>query len=365
MSDWNHPSEEQLSAYFDNELSAAEREQVEAAIENSPEAQAFLTDLAAMADMGPAIDDRMPNESYWQDLPDRVLARIANEDATEAVRDRVIVDEPAKSGSWWQRLLGAQSGRWAAATAVMGILALGLYWQNQNPIQPGNFTADGTPSDEAPSDIFQNPAVTPVSQPDLASGGTSDFQQRVFDTIREDRRVAFGTGLGLVDGTSTQSRRLISSPLHDVGLDQVDANFQEQTHRQITNPAVPETPEGHLAAALIMEKQGYYNVARQGYDLVVSETPHGNDFHLAAEAGLKRIEYRALMEQHGARNMLGVMQAAYLTNVNKHRSNNHQDCDQAWKLLVSFIDLAKEKVPAADMQQAKADLQEIMVCVER
>ena len=130
MSDTIHPSDEQLTAFFDKQLPDRKLEPIQTHLTGCPDCRAVLSDFAVLQDMGPRVEERMPSSLYWEDLPDRVLARIAmGEHAGDA--DPTLVggeESPAPAGatrSWW-RHLWSPAVRWSAATAVVAVAGLAV-----------------------------------------------------------------------------------------------------------------------------------------------------------------------------------------------------------------------------------------------
>ena len=138
-----HPSPEELSAYFDDELSPQQGSNIEAHLNGCPGCKTLVDEFGLMAEMGPRGDESLPGPAYWQDLPDRILARIADDSLDGFV--------PVQSGrSFWNRLWNPEGPwRWAVGTAASAVLVAGAWFvlaKQPNPRAP------------VPEEIAQNAA---------------------------------------------------------------------------------------------------------------------------------------------------------------------------------------------------------------
>ena len=78
MTDTIHPSDEQLTAFFDKQLPDHKHTPIQDHVAACAECTAVLGDFAVLEDMGPLVEESLPGDLYWEDLPDRILARIAS-----------------------------------------------------------------------------------------------------------------------------------------------------------------------------------------------------------------------------------------------------------------------------------------------
>ena len=137
----NHP---QLMRYYDGELSDEEAAEVEAALENDPDAQRVFEGLEQLS----AFVRKHEEEQALPDLTDAIMGRIAREERKESARPEVV------RGPWSTIL--------PAAAAVLA-LAAGVALVNELSNKPGTTT----PVVQQPSPTSQEP-VAPVSSEEPA-----------------------------------------------------------------------------------------------------------------------------------------------------------------------------------------------------
>lgn len=175
----SHPSDEQLSAFFDRQLPPDELTEIESHLSQCSDCTGVVADLGVLESWGPAIEERLPSDLYWQDLPERVLARIAREDRAPAVAP------PAEAGpSWWRRLLTPGSTwAWLGATAAVAVVGGWFYLREDGPretaaaVEPAVGGEVSTPSEDLP------PGVPPL----VASAmGEDEYRSRVATTLGMD-----------------------------------------------------------------------------------------------------------------------------------------------------------------------------------
>jgi hypothetical protein len=149
--------EERLSAYLDGELAAAERAEVERALESSPELRRHLAELKAL-------------DALARELPEDVAAP---EGYFEALAGRVRSQLPRRA----RRVL-APPWVWAAAAAVVIAAAIPLVESPVEPPEPPAPTAPAAGADSpavAPDDAAESfadaPPAPPVAEPPEAEPG--------------------------------------------------------------------------------------------------------------------------------------------------------------------------------------------------
>jgi anti-sigma factor RsiW len=138
----NHP---QLMRYYDGELSDEEAAEVEAALENDPDAQRVFEGLEQLS----AFVRKHGDEQVLPDLTDAIMGRIAREERKESARPAEVVRGP------WSTIL-------PAAAAVLA-LAAGVALVNELSNKPGTTT----PVVQQPSSTSEEP-VAPVSSEEPA-----------------------------------------------------------------------------------------------------------------------------------------------------------------------------------------------------
>jgi anti-sigma factor RsiW len=361
MSDWI-PSDEQLGAYFDEELSEADRNRVEAFLTTSPPARTLLDDFRTLQELGPMVDDRMPSALYWEDLPDRVLARIASEGRTDALLEaRGGRTEPASRPRWWERL-ASPAGRWATATAAVAVVGLGAYWITQG----GPGAADSIAKDSGTIGAA-SPEAIPVS-PLTAAGNPEEAYraetQRVFRTLGTGGRL--GETMDVLPGAAA-----ISSPAGQSPIQRVSLGAMDQSQTRVASPVVrpgagPTDAEWFFMSAIKHEKMGNCDLAQKGYRLVQANTIPQDPLNVAAGAGLTRCAWRKKIHAAGAEStktlnsLAGQAEKMYAA----HAAGHHQDCARAWQLMVSYLDLARSHVPPETVLALQARIDDIGRCVE-
>ena len=139
----NHP---QLMRYYDGELSDEEAAEVEAALENDPDAQRVFEGLEQLSAF---VRKHEEEQAPSIDLTDAIMGRIAREERKESARPAEVVRGP------WSTIL-------PAAAAVLA-LAAGVALVNELSNKPGTTT----PVVQQPSAPLQEP-VAPVSSEEPA-----------------------------------------------------------------------------------------------------------------------------------------------------------------------------------------------------
>ena len=84
-----HPTPEQLNAYFDSELTPEEKSSLESHVQDCAGCQSEISWFSSLTDLGKEITESLPGESYWKDLPDRIVARTLQEHAPAIKHDKV------------------------------------------------------------------------------------------------------------------------------------------------------------------------------------------------------------------------------------------------------------------------------------
>jgi anti-sigma factor RsiW len=194
--------DEQLSAYFDDELDEGARAAVEAQLERDPDLAARLADLMFMRTMVAGDLDhqaeRVPEarfEQLWDSFEDTLERESRLQEAAEA---------PPK---WWQRLR-----EWArpvriplAAAAAVGALAFVIARSVGAPTDEAEAELVANTQDDAASDGQSAPegkSPEPRVEPKIAVAPTPDSEPEVFPQPEpgeaEIRRIEFGGQTGTI-----------------------------------------------------------------------------------------------------------------------------------------------------------------------
>jgi len=373
MTDTTHPSDEQLTAFFDKQLPDHKHTPIQDHLAGCSECGAVLSDFAVLQDMGPLVEESLPGDLYWEDLPDRVLARIAS--GSHAGLEAGGVDPalapepaanpvPASERSWW-RALWSPAVRWSAATAMVAVAGIAVI----NTLG-GDSAVSGT--DLASTEPGSTAGSVPV--PDAAPAGAvtasmepAEYAERVAHTLSHDGNL--GTQL---DGTAGRASGgyVGYSPIQTVSLGLMDNREMQQPVD--FEPAAPverqrqPNPSWYFFTALRAEQRGSCDLAQAGYLLAHTQTQPQDPIHIAAEAGLTRCAWRAAMVQAGSRSADTLAQLRDRADAlfDEHAAGRHQDCVKAWELLVSYLDLAKGTMTQEQMQEGRARLRSLAKCVE-
>lgn len=342
-----HPSDEQLSAFFDRQLSPPEQNSLQTHINGCPSCREVLDDLAVLHEMGSEIEDRLPSDLYWQDLPDRILARIAAEERAAEVALPAPDPEP-----WWQRIFSpAAAWRWGVATLAVAVVGGGLYIQSRGDSE----NSQAAHMDPASPFENANEALPPGVPPLLADNDADEYRQRVARTLDP---MDIGTSLDVVPMAGSGPGT--GGPIQTVSLDWLPRQMQ---------PAL-ENHQGSdvfdiLAAARQCEERGQNALATEGYHIVRTQLEPTDPLHLAAETGLTRCAWRERMMQAGAESTRTLdtllMEADRMFQA--HAIGNHKECRRALELLISYLDLAKDCASPQVLRDVRLMAEDVKRCI--
>ena len=367
MSEPIHPSIETLSAYFDNELPESERAAIEAYLASHPEAQTLLSDFSLLNEAGPAIDDRLPGDGYWMDLPDRILARIAAEDAAP-VSAAVTTSQP----SLWQRLFPRQCAwRFAVGSGAALALVATALWVLQEPENPVNpVMADVNP-------VLNAPTPGPMDVVDqLVSAGAPDpdaetYARRVVRTLGGP---SFGESLNpgiqeLPQGGASSG----PGALRTVGLGHSNAlpPLQPEAAREMENIICNGPGESSVESAMLLsvkaDEMGQVGLARDGYQVVMQNTPANDPLHWEARYRLTYslwTEHMASLDEMGrARAMAELNTLAQKTYQAWIQSGQLRDCQRAYCLNRTLKTVSREMAAQEATAQTAVRVDELAACV--
>lgn len=358
MSSDTHPSAQELSAFYDRELSPAETTSVEEHLTACSGCRTEIEAFSVMAELGPRVEESLPGESYWKDLPDRILARLAAESMPEPV--------PAATPGFWQRLLHPEGGLRFALGVTAAVAVVGAAWiilQGQpNPWRPG--TGDLVAENQAaPGDPSQN-----LTDPEPAPENAETYTQRVVSTFGD--RNNLGESLDIVPGQSATT----SGPAAGIGsrvsysLPPLGAQARESAQGVVSVGCGEQHPlEQAYLAALRAEEAGEYALASQGYQLVQNSLPRGNALHHEAEYRLQLLAWKQRMEtawNERAKAIQELNQQAAGAFQAWQETQRQQDCQKAWCMNKVLLNLGPEVADGQDIQMTAARIKQLKSCVE-
>ena len=353
-----HPSPEELSSYFDQELSTSDREPIESHLAGCSSCQDELKAFGVLSEMGPRVEESLPGDAYWSDLPSRILARIQQDAAP-----RPSVVRPRSAGWSW---LWSPQGIWryVVGTAVSFGLVAGLWLVLSEQQLPGN-----------PTDLAQD--VSPAPDRNLFSdAGTSgptlspnSYTRRVVQTYgsRDD----LGTSLDFDPVSRQQADPNRPRPVRGTQVTQRTPTLQPDM-RQFTDGVVSygcgaEDPvEAAYIAALVAEAAGDYRMAIQGYNVIRANVPQGRALHHEAQYRLNYLAWEQKLRAQGFHRstmaeLNNLANKAYQTWL---QTQQNRDCQEAWCMNRILLKLDSE---LAEAQQAKLRLSrvnQLKNCVE-
>lgn len=366
-----HPAPEALSAYFDKELPAPEQAAVESHLSDCGACRAELEMFVLMAELGPRVEESLPGESYWKDLPDRILQRVLMEHAIPA--------EPEPAAGGWRRIFsGLSSGRsfWRPALAgVAGLAVVGAVWitvqRTPNPWAPVPVADRGTAELTVPEEL--QPAVSPEQE--TATG----FAQRIFLTY--GNRENMGTSLDLLPGQviSTDGSHSAGSQVgQDGSFDAAGTGAVSQVSllnddmRALANEVVSyscgeDSLELVYVAALRAEQTGRYDLAALGYQMLMQRLRPDDRLYLYADYRLNYLVWKVRMQ----RAMAG--QGKTLAELNRLADRSYQawektgretDCRKAWCMNRVLQQIGPEATAPVPVQHASTRIEQLRDCMQ-
>ena len=123
------PSSEALSAYFDKESSPESSSSITAHLPGCASCRAELEWFGLLNEFGPRVEESLPGDNYWEDLPHRILGLVMVEEEVQTSSSSA--SAPQSPGGFWRRLWGP-SPSWRYITAGVASLAV-IGGVNSNP----------------------------------------------------------------------------------------------------------------------------------------------------------------------------------------------------------------------------------------
>lgn len=359
-----HPSLESLTAFFDRELSPAERPSIEQHVDGCSECSSLLEAFSTMGELGPMVEESLPGPAYWEDLPDRVWLRIEAENAT-----------PLRLGEpWWRRVFPRQTAwRWgfgslAAAAAVAVVLIFRLPGDQGLSTTPFVTAGPQAPDPQSITSLLDrlSPHDAKV-EPDLTP---DTYAQRVITTLSPDGRDT-GTSLdmppgGVVvdDGITSDLGTQVSFPLSGPDVPAQGEAAATATGRCGDRTSVRKA----LDIAVEAEQRGRPDLAAYGYALVRANVPPEDPLFAEAHYRLNRLAWYYRMQQ-----VAGIERARIMANLEKQASQQYQnwvksrgdlDCKEAWCLNRVLVNLSGDVQPSVQVAQMQDRVNNLEDCLK-
>jgi hypothetical protein len=393
MSASTHPSPENLSAFFDRELPADERIPVEAHLAGCPSCRAEMDAFAVLSELGPRIEESLPGDAYWKDLPDRILARIVNPGPA--------APHPGPAPSWWQRVWhpqGRMQVAWGAAAMLAVTAVAWVVMQGQpNPWRP-------VPVPEIAENIAPSDPGEPVLQtgdhselanhvlPDYANRPDSDptpspqsYIRRVYTTYGD--RNNLGMLLDVAEGETQRATRgpgigqQVTQTLDEYGAPSSQGSVDDAASRLRLGPEARSSAQGVVIhgcgeedpiesaflAALKALESGNYEMARQGFLIVRDKLPPTESLRHEAEFRLQYIQWRERLESAFGERVQAMNELHRLANASYQdweRSQARRDCQEAWCMNKVLLNLAPELANQSQAQVMLTRVNKLKGCVE-
>ena len=387
MSTSIHPSSDDLSAYFDNELSDTEAAATATHLADCPECQSHIEAFAVLSELGPRVEEMLPGEAYWSDLPDRVLARLAIEAGRAGAPAAA-----AKGSSFWRSLWNPQGGwRWAVGSTATAVLLVGAWFtihQAQNPAAPlGSTIAENraAPVEVPPpgAGLAGTPLMTGVTGPvesaqfvdntvaDAAPGMSPDaFSRQVITTL--GGRENLGTSLNIASGQAVTGDGAVSPIADQVAWTLPPLGPQARLETQgLVSCGPGESPlEKAFVCAAKADEMGQSALARQGYQVVQRFSDQSRPLYWEADYRLTYHKWRQQLASVPA----GPQRAQILDNMHRladqaytswKKTGNLPDCQQAWCMNRAFYRLAAEVSGVNSVSEQTARMSALVSCMNQ
>ena len=379
MSASTHPSSEELSAFVDRELSPSDRTRIEEHLAACADCRGLIEAFSFLNSMGAVVEESLPGDAYWADLPDRVLVRLAN-DPPERLPER------ESRPSLWQRLWQPQGAwRYAMGTAAAVVVVAGAWTvihRQQSLTEPnGAVIAENTllppmgPEAASVPSYAEDPSPGAGVYPTYAGAEDSapglspeSFARRVITTLGGPDDL--GTSLNIAaadDAPQTLSTGGIGTQV-DYSLPPLSLQSRAQTQDMVSCGPGESWLEKAYVCAVKAEEVGNCALARQGYRVVMQHTDPSS--LLNWESGY-RLTYhkwrdRILASPPGAERARALADLGRLAGESYtewSHSGGVDDCQTAWCLNRAFSVLAVEMTPASEQEQAASRVGELVRCI--
>jgi hypothetical protein len=360
-----HPSPEALSAYFDKEQALVEGIDVESHLSGCAQCRAELEWFGLLNELGPRIEESLPGESYWKDLPDRVMQRLLMADARPA--------EPAPTGGFWQRLLGPRPAwRYAMAGAATLAVAAGVWvtvHHTPNPWAPnaGSELATNEAASRAPGASTSTEAISlpkelqPSRSP--ASESAKGFAQRIFLTYGS--RDNPGTSLDLTPGqvVPDQGGSRVGTQASQVGL--LNPDMQALANEVVGYSCGEDSLGQAYMASLRAEQEGDYRTAALGYQLLMGRVGPEHRLYQYSEYRLSYLAWKVRMANAISRQSQALAELNRLadrTYQDWEKSGREIDCRKAWRMNRVLQQIGPEMSSPALVQHTSTRIAQLKNC---
>jgi hypothetical protein len=379
MSPSTHPSPEELSAFIDRELSSAAFDEVEKHLVGCPDCRGLTEAFSFLNTMGPVVEESLPGDAYWADLPDRILVRLAS-DSGEAPALQ------AGGRSIWQRLWQPQGvWRYAMGTVAAVVVVAGAW----TVIHRQQSLTEPTGGGLAENSAVASPESVPSSEPLVASklaptpSGVepqSDFEElppglspesfarRVITTLGGPNDL--GTSLNIASADNSP-RPLTSGGIGtqvDYSLPPLSLQSRAETQDLVSCGPGESWLERAYICAVKAEEVGNSALARQGYRVVLQNTDPSSVLNW--ESGY-RLTYHKCRDRILA-SPPGPERAQALADLSRLASQSYSDwsssggadeCQTAWCLNRAFSKLAVEMTSTTEQEQTDCRVGELVRCI--
>jgi len=356
------PSSESLNAYFDHESSPDDRTSIDAHLPACTSCRNELEWFGLLNEFGPRVEESLPGDSYWQDLPHRILGLIMVEGEVETPSSSSVGTKAAPS--WWQRLWGPSPSWRYVSAGVASLAVIGGAWvitrNHPSPVNPDTTkSAVATPAnDEA--------AALPVELQDdtsLDTQSASVIAKRVFDTYGTNRET-MGTTLDLPPGEVVPDQG--HSP---VGAQASQMGSLNPDMRALAEEVVPygcgeDSLTQVYIAALHAEQNGNFRNAAYGYRWLMARVPQGYLLHQYADYRFNYLVWKVKMQA-------ALTQGQTMDELNKIADHAYQtwektgtdsDCRKAWCMNRVLQQLGPEVVEPTHVEMASTRVQVLQDC---
>jgi len=357
------PSSEALNAYFDHESSTDARASIDAHIPACASCRTELEWFGLLNELGPRVEESLPGDTYWQDLPHRILGMIMVEEEVSASSSSSAA-APAKT-SWWARLWGP-SPSWRYVTAGVASLAVigGAWVITRNHPSPWN--PDAAKSSVATA-ADNDPVVLPEqlqSDTPIENQSAAMIAQRVFDTYGTSRD-NMGTPLDLKPGEAAPNQGHSSLGVRASHIKTLSPDMRALAEEVVPYGCGEDSLTQVYIAALRAEQKGDYRSAAYGYQWLMASAPQGNLLHQYSYYRLNylvwKVRMTAAMTQQ-AQAMDELNKIADHTYQTWERTGNDQDCRKAWCMNRVLQQLGPDMAEPIHVQTASTRVQVLQDC---
>jgi len=362
MNNTIHPSIDSLSAFVDNELPPGDIADIRAHVDGCPGCRDQVQAFSSLGEMARGLDEPLPGEAYWKDLPDRILARIAG-----AVVPRPV---PEPQPSLWHRLWNPSGGwRLALGSAASLCLVAALWFVVHQTGTPWSPAAPEMAEQVATPVADDGSLYTPVDdagrpQPTM---NPNSYSKRVIMSL--GGRDNLGTPLDILPGRAAGSGSGYSTIGSQVTntLPPLSPDAAAVTNGVISYGCGENPIESAYLAALKAEESGNYHLASQGYRLVRASLPIGSNLRHEAEYRLMYLAWSERMQStwtQRAKAIDELNQLASRSFQTWQQSQLDRDCTKAWCMNRVLLSLGPEVASPANLQQTSSRVQQLKDCAQ-